>query len=349
MNKYIPRSEHCCKHPSLSAHREMENEDLNCNDCHVCSFQGLCAKRPTFPPVQTTAAVPRAGALLLLGHQKNYTRLLCHQLGVHFYFYVFLSNKSSWCVIVSLTVIKLVRLCLYSLFSWAVCFLATAFLKLPRPCGTSTSSRLTPFWSSSLCSSSSSTPSRQPASESSRDMMAWRKLKRKFDLSLLDLPPERASLDKKETAKRISSVSLTCCHFFFAGFKHLNKTFFLSHRNAGSISFSLGSGGHWRFVFSGPVLSEQDPFVTQKGIALCVLYRWNSAAQNQEPKKTFSVPLLDEPESVWKQPGGSERGGHWPESGAVSPCVCPWDPAGQPAAAGQWYSGYSQWIIQRRN
>lgn len=92
MNKYIPRSERCFKPPSLSAHKKMENEDLNCNGCHVCSFQGLCAKRPTFPPIQTTAAVPRARALLLLGHQKDYTRLLCHQLGVHFCFF-FLSKS----------------------------------------------------------------------------------------------------------------------------------------------------------------------------------------------------------------------------------------------------------------
>lgn len=53
-----------------------------------------------------------------------------------------------------------VCLCLYFLHSWAVCFPATAFLKLPRPCGTSTSSKLTPFSSSSSCSSSSSMPSR---------------------------------------------------------------------------------------------------------------------------------------------------------------------------------------------
>lgn len=41
--------------------------------------------------------------------------------------------------------------------------------------------------------------------------------------------------------------------------------------------------------------------------------------------------VLDEPESLWKQLSGSERGGHWPESGSVYACVCPWDSSGQPA------------------
>lgn len=51
-------------------------------------------------------------------------------------------------------------LCLYFLHSWAVSFPATAFLMLHRPCGTSTSSRLTPFSSSSSHSSSLSMPSK---------------------------------------------------------------------------------------------------------------------------------------------------------------------------------------------
>lgn len=51
-------------------------------------------------------------------------------------------------------------LCLYFLQSWAVSFPVTAFLMLHRPCGTSTSSRLTPFSSSSSLSSSLSMPSK---------------------------------------------------------------------------------------------------------------------------------------------------------------------------------------------
>lgn len=74
-------------HPSLSTQKTTGNRDLNFNRRLTCPFQGLCAKRPTFPPVQTTAAVPRARALLLPGHQKDHTRLLRHQLGVYFYFY----------------------------------------------------------------------------------------------------------------------------------------------------------------------------------------------------------------------------------------------------------------------
>lgn len=82
MNKYIPRSE-CWFHlPSLTG----DEMDVNCNRCHICSFQGVCAKRTTLPPLQTTAAVPRAGALLLLGHQKDHARLLRHQLGMCFFF-----------------------------------------------------------------------------------------------------------------------------------------------------------------------------------------------------------------------------------------------------------------------
>lgn len=64
MNKYIPRSERCVSH----SRRNLGNTDQNCNRCRICPFQGLCGKRPTFSPVQTTAAVPRAGALLRLGH-----------------------------------------------------------------------------------------------------------------------------------------------------------------------------------------------------------------------------------------------------------------------------------------
>lgn len=41
----------------------------------------------------------------------------------------------------------------------------------------------------------------------------------------------------------------------------------LSCRNAGSISFSFGVWGHWRFVFTGSVLSEQNPPVAQEGKA----------------------------------------------------------------------------------
>lgn len=51
---------------------------------------------------------------------------------------------------------------LSSLHSWAVCFPATAFLTLPRPYGTPTSSRRTPSSSSSSCLSSSSMPSMFP-------------------------------------------------------------------------------------------------------------------------------------------------------------------------------------------
>lgn len=47
-------------------------------------FQGLCGEGPTIPPVQAAAAVPRAGALLIFGHQKDHTRLLRHQLGIFF-------------------------------------------------------------------------------------------------------------------------------------------------------------------------------------------------------------------------------------------------------------------------
>lgn len=38
-------------------------------------------------------------------------------------------------------------------------------------------------------------------------------------------------------------------------------------RNAGSVSFSPGVWGHWRLVFTGPVLPEQNPSVAQKGEA----------------------------------------------------------------------------------
>lgn len=48
-----------------------------------------------------------------------------------------------------------------TLHSWAASSPATAFLTLHRPCGTSTSSRLTPFSSSSSRSSSSSMPSEE--------------------------------------------------------------------------------------------------------------------------------------------------------------------------------------------
>lgn len=101
MNKYIPRSECCFNHPPLFTQKSAENSDLSFNWCHLRLLQGLCAKRPTFPPVQTTAAVPRARALLLLGHQKDHTWLLRHQLGVCglFFFYTF-TTKSFWCVMV---------------------------------------------------------------------------------------------------------------------------------------------------------------------------------------------------------------------------------------------------------
>ena len=70
----------CLFEPSFTFHSG--NGGLNCKACRICSFQGLRAKRPTLPPVQITAAVPRARALLLPGHQKDHTGLLRHQLGM---------------------------------------------------------------------------------------------------------------------------------------------------------------------------------------------------------------------------------------------------------------------------
>ena len=62
--------------------------------------------------------------------------------------------------------VRTMCLCLSFLHSWAVCFPVTAFLRLPRPCGTATSSRLTPSSPSSSCSSCLSMPSRQLLLES---------------------------------------------------------------------------------------------------------------------------------------------------------------------------------------
>lgn len=78
-----------------------------------------------------------------------------------------------WGLVIQTVIIKYMSPCLnesssflkYSLHSWAVCFPATAFLMLRRPCGTPTSSRLTPFSSSPSCSSSSSMPSMLPLVE----------------------------------------------------------------------------------------------------------------------------------------------------------------------------------------
>lgn len=41
---------------------------------------------------------------------------------------------------------------------------------------------------------------------------------------------------------------------------------------------------------------------------------------------------VGEPEPVWQQFGGSEGGGHGPESGSVSPGLCTGDPTGQSAS-----------------
>lgn len=123
----------------------------------IFPFQGLCSKWSPFPPVQTTAAVSRTRALLLLGYQKDHTWLLCPQLGVYMFLPSHYLSNLFWLSLI----VK--RQHLYVPRSWVVCFPATAFLKWHNPCGTSTSSRLTPFSSSSLCSSSLSTPSRSLA------------------------------------------------------------------------------------------------------------------------------------------------------------------------------------------
>lgn len=81
MNKYIPRSEWAFIKSVQSAKQCLES-----NRCRVCLFQGLYGKWSTFSPIQTTAAVSWAGTLLLLGHQKDHPRLLCHQLGACFWF-----------------------------------------------------------------------------------------------------------------------------------------------------------------------------------------------------------------------------------------------------------------------
>lgn len=65
---------------------------------------------------------------------------------------------------------------------------------------------------------------------------------------------------KKETAKRTSSVSVTCWHLtLLLILSHIimsTQKRSLSYRNAGIISFPFGSGGHWRFVLTGAVLPE---------------------------------------------------------------------------------------------
>lgn len=97
MNKYIPRSE---SHFIKSI--QWANWRLESDRHHVCLFQGLRGKWSAFSPIQATAAVSWAGTLLLLGHQKDHTTLLHHQLGVCFCLEVVIicltemRNKPNW-------------------------------------------------------------------------------------------------------------------------------------------------------------------------------------------------------------------------------------------------------------
>lgn len=205
MNKYIPRSECCFSHPPLFTQKNAENRDLSFNWCHMHLLQGLCAKRPTVPPVQTAAAVPRARALLLLGHQKDHTWLLRHQLGVCVCFLYTFTSKSVLCFgPVSLVVIICMCAC--------VCISSIAgqsvFQPLPSWSYPGLVGLLPPAsWPLSHLLPHAHHPRQCQvgvARGSFRHVLRPRNLKSKFNLTLFDLSSERASLHKKETAKRTS-------------------------------------------------------------------------------------------------------------------------------------------------
>lgn len=87
MNKYIPRSANGFVIGTERSERGQKTQGRIVKKRIFfvrVHFQGLCGERPAVPPVQAAAAVPRAGALLLPGHQKDHTRLLRHQLGICF-------------------------------------------------------------------------------------------------------------------------------------------------------------------------------------------------------------------------------------------------------------------------